>query len=101
MKATPKDVLTAFDVAYQGRFHERAPLSPSKDAKLAKGLLTRYSQEQLTRWMATFFRMRDPFIQQSGYTFGVFVACLGKVIVASQGQGPKRPQSQPGEEHEL
>lgn len=77
-------LLTEYDGAYQRRFNVPAPIVRGKDQKLAKQLLDRYSLEQLTGWLQTFFTMRDPFVQQSGYTFGVFVACIGKVIAAHE-----------------
>ena len=80
---TPKALLTAYDQTYQRQFGVPAPIVGAKDAKLAKTLLSRYTLAQLETWLDMFFRVPDPFIRQSGYTFGVFHACLGKVIAAS------------------
>lgn len=83
-----KALLSRYDEAYQRKFGVRAPIRPGKDAALAKQLLARYSVDQVGPWVDRFFESRDPFILRSGYTFGVFVACVGKLIVAST---PNRP----------
>lgn len=84
-----KALLSRYDEAFQKKFGAPAPIVAHKDAPLAKRLLARYTPEQLGEWLDTFFSMRDPFIQQSGYTFGVFSSCLGKVI-AAHGQPERR-----------
>lgn len=94
---TPKDLLTAYDTAYQAHHGVNAPIVGSKDGPLAKRLLILYSPEDLTRWLVTFFVMRDPFIQQSGHTFGVFSACIGKVIAATPKTQAAQPISAPSE----
>ena len=81
-----KALLSHYDEAYQRKFGARYPISPSKDCALAKRLLGLYTAEQLEGWMEQFFDSHDAFILQSGYTFGVFSACLSKVIVASTDQ---------------
>ena len=78
-----KALLSAYDDLYLQHLGVRA-LIGKKDAALAKRLLTRYSLQQLQSWLPQFFESADPFIRQSGYTFGVFSACLGKVIAASR-----------------
>lgn len=63
-----------------------APINWPKDMKLAKSLLESYTPQQLTKLVEHFFEIDDAFIQQSGYTFGVFKACIGKVLVSYQRQ---------------
>lgn len=75
-----KELLTVYDRAFQKRFGVKYPISPSKDAALAKQLLALYTFEQLTEWIDGFFALEDAWIQQSGYSFGVFKSQLGKVI---------------------
>lgn len=79
-----KALLTLYEAGYVKRYGVKAPLVPSKDAPLAKRLLSRYTMEQLSHWLDVFFTMRDPFIERSGHTFGVFSACLAKVIAAAK-----------------
>lgn len=81
-----KALLTHYDDAFQRKFGEKAPIIGAKDAALAKKLLGRYTLEQLTRWIDVFFALPDPFIEQSGYTFGVFHSQVGKVIAAQRPQ---------------
>ena len=77
-----KALLSHYDAAYTEKFGVRYPLNPGKDPALAKYLLSLYSVEQLCAWIDQFFESDDAFIQQSGYTFGVFRACLSKIITA-------------------
>jgi hypothetical protein len=81
---TPRALLTLYDESYLHAFGARAPLVGGKDGKLAAGLCKRYSDAQLERWLQAFFDSPDPFIRRSGYSFGVFVVCVGKFIVADQ-----------------
>jgi hypothetical protein len=78
-----KSLLTYFDAAFEQKVGVRYPISPAKDTAIAKRLLGLYTADQLQGWIDAFFDTDDPFIQQSGYSFGVFSACLSKVIVMS------------------
>lgn len=75
-----KALLTYYDAAFRQTFGFAYPISPSKDAALAKQLLALYPLEQLTAWVDAFFALEDEWIQNSGYSFGVFRSQLGKVI---------------------
>lgn len=77
-----KALLSRYDEAFTKKFGVKYPISPSKDAALAKQLLALYTLEQLTEWIDGFFALEDAFIEQSGYSFGVFKSCLGKVIAS-------------------
>lgn len=85
-----KALLSHYDAAFHQKFGFRYPINRGKDAALAKRLLGLYTPEQLQAWIDHFFEMDDAFIQQSGYSFGVFSACLGKVIVMSTDQREKK-----------
>lgn len=80
MAHTIKALLSHYDAAFTKKFGVRYPISPAKDAALAKQLLALYTLEQLTAWVDDFFALEDEWIQQSGYSFGVFRSQLGKVI---------------------
>lgn len=75
-------LISKYDELFQAKFGSPAPIVRGKDHKLAKQLLARYDLERLYEWLERFFIMDDAFIRQSGYTFGVFCACLGKIITA-------------------
>src|SRR3990167_2187945 len=77
-----KALLSHYDAAYLKMFGARYPVT-AKDCALAKRLLARYPPEQLTAWIDRFFAMDDAWIKQTGYSFGVFSACLSKVIATS------------------
>ena len=91
-----KALLSHYDEAYVKHMGVRS-LIGAKDAALAKRLLARYSLEQLTGWVDQFFVMADPFIEQSGYTFGVFSACLPKVIAADRRTTTRQQQRDEGD----
>lgn len=76
----PKELLAVYDAEYQRRYQTRAPIVGKKDAPLAARLLKLYSFDELSSWVRIYFDVPDTFIQQSGHTFGVFSACIAKVI---------------------
>jgi hypothetical protein len=80
-----KALLSHYDEAYRLHFGARYPVTAT-DAALAKRLLGLYSGEQLQKWIDLFFDTDDPWIKNTGYSFGVFSACLSQVIVASTNQ---------------
>jgi hypothetical protein len=75
-----RELLTFWDSRYQEAHHHRYPFSGGKDSKMMKDLREFYSDEQIRSFMAAFFEMEDPFIEQSGHSLGVFRGCLPKVI---------------------
>lgn len=80
---TPRDLLIAYDHAFRAKFGYPAPISGSKDAKLAKGLIERgYELADLSRWLTAFMESPDEFIRGTTYGFGVFCSCLGKLIAS-------------------
>jgi hypothetical protein len=84
----------AFLIEWQGEWEKRFG-SPytfdwGKDGKLIKGLLKVYSIEALRELRDRFFESRDPFIQKSGYTVGVFKSQVNKLITAEKTKGKER-----------
>ena len=79
-KIVPRDLLAVYDSEYRQRFNTAAPIIGKKDAPLAARLLKLYSFDELSSWLRLYFDVPDKFIQNSGYTFGVFSACIAKVI---------------------
>ena len=77
----PKELLAIYDTAHREHFDGTpAPIVGKKDGPLAARLLKRYEYDQLATWVQLYFVIPDAFIQRGGYTFGVFSACLGKII---------------------
>jgi hypothetical protein len=93
-----KALLTHYDAAFRKRFNEKYPVT-AKDAALAKRLLGIYELEQLTEWVDKFFELDDAWIKQTGYSFGVFSACLPKVIARSVPKEPKAPWTEEQIDH--
>jgi hypothetical protein len=87
-KVIPRDVLILYDTQFRAKFGVGAPISGGKDGAIAKWLISQYSPEQVGQWLKVFFDSPDPFIRQSGYSLGVFRACLPKVIAAASRQQP-------------
>lgn len=79
-KIAPRDLLAVYDAEYRKRYQTAAPIVGKKDAPLAARLLKLYSFDELSSWLRLYFDVPDKFIQNSGYTFGVFSACIAKVI---------------------
>jgi hypothetical protein len=87
LSTIPRDVLILYDTQFRAKFGAKAPIG-GKEAAIAKWLVSQYSQEQVGDWLKVFFDSPDPFIRQSGYSLGVFKACLPKVIAAASRQQP-------------
>jgi hypothetical protein len=84
-----KALLSHYDAAFTQKFGARYPISPKKDCALAKQLLALYTFEQLAGWVDDFFALEDEWIEQSGYSFGVFRSQLGKVIASKTMTSPR------------
>ena len=84
-----KELASFFDARYQQHTGTRYPFNGGKDGKLLKDLREIYSDEQIRTFMAAFFTLDDPFIEQAGYSIGVFRGCLPKVIAHLARQQPK------------
>jgi len=88
--APTKALLKAFDVLHQAKTGERAVIRPGKDAKLVAALCRTHGPERVRTLMEAFFASSDPFIQQAGYTVGVFHSQAGKLI--AQARAPTRAE---------
>lgn len=86
-----RDLLAFYDQCYQRHLGDRAPINGAKDSAILKQLMTTYSEDKLRTYIAAFFECPDPFIRQSGYTIGVFKACMGKVIQFANKRQPAKP----------
>jgi hypothetical protein len=90
-----RDLLSFYDMQYQKHLGDRAPINGAKDSAIIKKLMDTYPEDKIRLYLAAFFECPDPFIQQSGYTIGVFRACLGKIIQFANKRGPvKSPLSE-------
>ena len=67
----------------------RYPFAGGKDGKAIKDLRAIYSDDELRTFIAAFFEMDDPFIEQAGHSLGVFRGCLPKVIAHINASKPK------------
>lgn len=80
--------------SYERAMQAKYPFSGGKDGKTIKDLLAIYSEAQLHTFIAAFFEMEDEFIQNSGYSLGVFRGCLPKVIAyVNRGQPRQVPKN--------
>lgn len=84
IRPATRALLETYDRYYRRRFGQPAPIVRGKDGALAARLLSRYAMADLDRWLQRFFITLDPFITGSTYGFGVFAACIGKLIAADR-----------------
>ena len=91
-----RDLLTIFDQAHRARFNGKPyRVLKGKDPKLARDLLAvPYALDDLARWAQAFFVSDDDFIRNSTYGFGVFAACIGKLI-AAESPAPQKTKTLP------
>ena len=79
-RAPTRELLTHFDALHVEHLGERAVIQGAKDAKLLAGLCASHGPDRVKELMALFFASDDEFIQQAGFTVGVFVSQCGKLI---------------------
>lgn len=85
-----RSFLTLYEQEFSKRFGDTPVISRPKDPKLVKGLLAKYGPLRLGQLLLRFFDSQDAFIQQSGYTIGVFYSCLNKVLTTDRQVNAKR-----------
>jgi hypothetical protein len=94
---SPHNVLIRFWCdEYEKRIGTKYPFNGGKDAKTIQWLRGLYSDEDIRGFICAFFEIEDEFIQNSGYSLGVFRGCLPKVIQfvnRGQQQAPKKVPS--------
>jgi len=81
-----KIFLTFYADQFKQEFGTDPVIEWGKDGKIIKGLLKFIPLENLKDLLNRFFSSQDKFIQQSGYTIGVFKSQLNKLKI---GQGTK------------
>jgi len=69
---------------FKGRFGATYKANFGKDGAIVKRLLKTDSLEDLKKYDEVFFRMKDPFIEGSGYTLGIFENQINKIVVESK-----------------
>jgi len=79
-KAPTKELLTYFDELHKQTFHLPAAITGGKDAALIAKLCHSYPPDLIRTLMGAFFASTDPWIQQAGYTVGVFHVSVAKLI---------------------
>ena len=62
-------------------FNEKYNVQGAKDGSLIKRLLNKYSYQELIELAERFFDSKDKFIQDSGYTIGVFNSQINKLLI--------------------
>jgi hypothetical protein len=76
---------TLLDVYHDAFVHRFGGIKPNingaKDGKLLKVLSDSQGEATVRQLLGWFFRIRDPFIAQSGFTVGVFYACFNKLLI--------------------
>jgi hypothetical protein len=76
---------------YEAHAGAKYPFSGGKDGATIKWLLSLYTIDDVKSYMVAFFEIEDEFIEQSGYSLGVFRGCLPKIIQFVR-KGPARPK---------
>jgi hypothetical protein len=80
----PKTLIEAYHDGFVARFHTKPAINGAKDGRLLKVLTESHGDDRVRQLLDWFFRIRDPFIQNSGYTVGVFQACFNKLQLTYQ-----------------
>ena len=84
---TVRPVLTYYSELFKAKVGQEPDINSGKDGKILKELIATRGEEAVRDLLSRFFSSPDPFIRQSGYTIGVFKACLNKILATgSTGQ---------------
>lgn len=65
---------------FQSKFDEKPNINGAKDGALFKDLLKKYDEDKIKALLIAFFEIDDKFIQQSGYTVGVFANQVNRLL---------------------
>jgi len=66
---------------FRDTFGQKYNVEGAKDGSLIKKLLDKYSYQELIELAERFFDSKDKFIQDSGYTIGVFNSQINKLLI--------------------
>ncbi len=91
-KKTPSPVKVAIDYyhdKFKDRFGEKPIISGKKDGNLIKQVVNKYGIKKTKELLDKFFEVDDKFIQQSGYTIGVFYTQVNKLLTLQAGKTPR------------
>lgn len=66
------------------KFGEKPHINGGKDGGLMKKVASTYGEARAKELLDVFFESRDPFIQQSGYTIGVFYSQINKLLTVKK-----------------
>lgn len=84
-KAPTRDLLALFDRLHQEALGVRAVIRPGKDAALVASLWRSHS-DLVEPLMHDFFASDDPFVQDNGYSVGMFFGQFAKLIMRKRRQ---------------
>jgi len=84
-----KEFLKYHGGLFRGKFGETFKPTFGREGAAIKRLLKTYSLEDLKKYDEIFFRMKDPFIEGSGYTLGILENQINKVVVEAKKEKSK------------
>jgi uncharacterized protein YdaU (DUF1376 family) len=89
--APTRELLTLFSELHQKRFGTPAEISGKKDGAILAAMFRQRGLEETRRLVAAFFELRDPWVQERGFSVGVFKTQIAKLLA-------KRPARQPAKD---
>lgn len=78
--APTRDLLKYFDDLHLQRVGVRAYIKPGKDAKLLASLWKSHGNDLVRDLIADFFESPDAFVRENGYSVGMFISQVPKLI---------------------
>ena len=88
------ELMERFDVLHKQLLGVPAVFHRGKDGLCLTKLCRSHGIDLVCELMDAFFASRDPFIQQAGYTIGVFFACFAKLIAQRFADRLPAPETQ-------
>lgn len=76
-----RKAFAVYQELFLAKFGAKPNIEGGKDGVIIATVLKKYGFTQTDQMLRTFFGSRDPFIQKSGYTLGVFKSQINKLLV--------------------
>lgn len=98
-KVNGNEAMNSYHDAFFAKFGEKPLIRGGKDGKLLKEIVGLYGIEKTKNLLREFFDSEDEFIQQTGYTIGVFYGQVNKLLIVLSGKKPVQKSKTSGSEN--
>ncbi|MCK4784643.1 MAG: hypothetical protein KAV87_12895 [Desulfobacteraceae bacterium] len=87
-KANGNEAINFYHDLFLEKFGEKPYINGGKDGRIFKNIVSQCGIEKTKELLEEFFNSDDGFIQESGYTAGVFQTQINKLLIGASGNKP-------------